>query len=267
MRNDSLTRRMRLVATLTCYLAWAAVILYGPSLLQRDEQQFDAWYLSTRGAAERDSQPISSHWRFGLDRTAALDDESRRQRICDEPEPGTQRLTLHPRSVERGSLLLVPRHPTFNVSAVRRQVRAPSRPNGSVLVPGGHGTEVSCLTTDDPSLRTRAWAEFSLEVVVLFLPDPAAAFGLRGVYQTIVGRNGAQLGRSYGRSGFDAKLASLYLKLAPSRRVPLDHVQNERPAPNRHRIAGRWPKPGGCPACYGPDAATARARAPLIWPD
>lgn len=218
MRTHGLFARTKLLTTLFCYLAWAAVILFGPSMLQHDEQAFDR-YLSARGLGNRDSdlQPnsISSHWRFGLDRIAALDDE-RRQCIRDEPpEPGTQRLSLQP-TVERAALLLVPRRPDFNTGMISRQGRAPSRPNSSLLVPGGHG-KINCLTTRDPSLRTRSWAEFSLEVVVLFLPNPTAAFGLRGVYQTIVGRNGADF-----RKGFDAKLASLYLKLSPSRRVLLE---------------------------------------------
>ena len=178
----------------------------------------DARLTSGRACSVR---PISSHWRFGLNRTAALD-ESLRQRIRDEAEPGARRLTLQP-AVERGALLLVPRHPRFRSKAIARQAGLPARPGGSVLVqppatpqlvPGGHGGKANCLTTRDPALRMRRWAEFSLEVVVLFLPNPASDRGMRSVYQTIVGRNGAGF-----REGVDGKLSSLYLKVSPTRQV------------------------------------------------
>ena len=113
-------------------------------------------------------------------------------------------------------LHIVPRSPEFVNRA--RPAALPAAPNGSLhmerLPPEAPATAVkTCLTTRDPTLRTAAFTNWTLEATALLLDT--SRFGHS--WQTIIGRNGVR----HGTRPNEADLPTFALKLAPSRRFVL----------------------------------------------
>lgn len=83
-------------------------------------------------------------------------------------------------------------------------------------LPNLRSPRAGCLGTREPGLRTTPTERWTIEVVALFLGN--AHFGR--AFQTIVGRDGVNMTRN--ASSFEARLASLYIKLTPEKRLRLE---------------------------------------------
>mmetsp|Transcript_20702 Transcript_20702/g.45000 ORF Transcript_20702/g.45000 Transcript_20702/m.45000 type:complete len:336 (-) Transcript_20702:709-1716(-) len=162
----------------------------------------------------------SAHWLLGaLDSASATDDATQLGSEFQPTQKGAN--TLFATSSQL--LHVVPRAPLF--SALVRGAQLPSAPAGSVYVdrpPEASLVQipVSCLRTRaHASLRTHVLTNWTVEVVTMFIDSPN--FGRN--WQTIIGRNGG----SFSTDAFDSKLAGLYLKLSPSRRLFLQAWVNQ----------------------------------------